>query len=127
MNEFFPKRLCWFANGETSSYEPPEPQQKAQAESTEVQQTPEASQERADDLSKRASKGALERDEKSSQAIDKLDVNDPTQANVLKLLVEHPPTREFIEKSGPEELKNQLLALRNGTLHDIQEALNTAA
>jgi len=137
MNDFFPKRLCWFSEVPEGSYEAAELQQKTEPKSHQElaelsnqvessQQTPETASEAPEGVSKETAQKALERDEKNIRIISKLEGSNPTEGMIKMKLVEQPTTREYIERTDHEELKAQFLALQETTRNGVREALRAA-
>lgn len=123
MNEFFPKRLCWFAESGPDNYEPPQAEQKTQAEIPETRQAPETAQERPADAAKETVQKALARDQKNDREISKLPGENATEGALKIKLVREPATAAYIEQTDHQDLRNQFIALQNATRGGVQEAL----
>lgn|SRR5690606_9703789 len=126
MNEFFPKRLCWFAaEGGPDHYEP-QAEQKTQIETSELQQALETRRETPEEYSAETVRKVLERDGKNEREIMKLPGANATEGAIKMKLVEKPTTAAYIEQTDHQELRNQFLALQNATRNGVQEALKAA-
>jgi hypothetical protein len=130
MNDFFPKRLCWFSEVPDHS-DPLEARQKTEQKNTteaqqldESQQTPETSQETLE--TEQVVKKVLERDEKNLRAVLKLEGVDPTEGAIKMKLVEEPTTTSYIEETNHQELQEQFRALQENTRRGVQDALRAA-